>query len=314
MKKIITICAAVLMTASVFLPQQAAAQAPEKMSYQAVIRNAQGALVTNQNVGMRISIQKWVIAIPKSYYSTIYAETQNSATNENGLVSLKIGDGSVIGGVFANIDWSDGEYYIKTETDPSGGTNYNITGTSQLLSVPYALSVKNLKTYKIGDFSHGGIVFWVDESGQHGLVCAKTDQSTGVRWSAGTPTNTMARGDGTKAGFMNTAIIISNQGYGDGNTYAARICSELQITEGGKTYGDWYLPSKEELNLMYINRTTINNTATANGGISFTTSSYWSSTETGNDYAWRQNFDNGVQGIGNKELAVAIRVRAIRAF
>lgn len=109
--------------------------------------------------------------------------------------------------------------------------------------------------YSIGDFTQGGIVFWVDETGEHGLVCAKEDQNGGstIRWYAGTNGNTQAKGDGPFSGEMNTAIIISAQvAIGDdGTTYAARICSELQITEGGKTYGDWYLPSKQELNLMY---------------------------------------------------------------
>ena len=143
-----------------------------------------------------------------------------------------------------------------TETDPTGGKNYTITGRSQLLSVPYALhaktaeTVSGITTYSVGDFAYGGIVFWVDETGQHGLVCSKEDQSTAVRWFAGTNGNTQAKGDGPYAGEANTSIIIAAQvAIGDdGDTYAARICNELQVTDGGKTYGDWYLPSKEELN------------------------------------------------------------------
>jgi hypothetical protein len=168
-------------------------------------------------------------------------------------------------------------------------------------------------TYSVGDFAQGGIVFWVDETGQHGLVCAKNDQSTGVRWYAGTYTYTMARGDGPLSGEMNTAIIISNQGNGDASTYAARNCNELQITEGGKTYGDWYLPSKEELNLMYQNKTTIDATARANGGSDFFPNSwYWSSTESNNESAWLQLFATGNQLDGSKNFTY--RVRAVRAF
>jgi len=316
MNKLVTICAALLITASIFLPQQAIAQAPGKMSYQAVVRNSSDQLVVNTQVGMKISIQKYVLGIPPAYQS-VYIETHTPTTNENGLVSLKIGDGTVVGGVFADIDWSDGEYYIKTETDPTGGTNYSITGTSQLLSVPYALYAKNAKTYKVGDFAQGGIVFWVDESGQHGLVCAKTDQSTGARWYAGTYGNTQAKGDGPFAGEANTSIIIAaHVAIGDdGSTYAARICNELQVTEGGKTYGDWYLPSKEELNLMYQNRTAINTTATTNGGSGFGSSYYWSSTEESNINgccAWGQYFLNGNQPITNKNMV--LKFRAVRAF
>ena len=112
------------------------------------------------------------------------------------------------------------------------------------------LLVATIPTYRVGDFAQGGIVFWVDETGQHGLVCAKSDQSGGIRWYAGTHGSTQAKGDGPYSGEANTAIIIAAQvAIGDdGNTYAARSCNELEITERGKTYGDWYLPSKFELN------------------------------------------------------------------
>jgi subtilisin-like proprotein convertase family protein len=169
-------------------------------------------------------------------------------------------------------------------------------------------------TYSVGDFVQGGIVFWVDETGQHGLVAAKQDQSTGVRWFAGTNGNTQAKGDGPYAGEANTSIIIAaHVAIGDdGNTYAARICNELQVTEGGKTYGDWYLPSKEELNIMYQNKATIDATATANGGSSFASAYYWSSSESANFGAWGQSFGNGGQGFNGKDGAD--RVRAVRAF
>ncbi|MCL2289981.1 MAG: collagen-like protein, partial [Bacteroidetes bacterium] len=100
------------------------------MSYQAVIRNSSDQLVKNQQVGMRISILKGS--------TEIYSETQTPTTNANGLVTIEIGGGSG----FNTINWDDGIYFIKTETDPTGGTNYTITGTSQLLSVPYALFAK----------------------------------------------------------------------------------------------------------------------------------------------------------------------------
>jgi hypothetical protein len=309
MNKIVTICAALLTIASVFLPQLSSAQAPEKMSYQAVVRNSSNALVTNASVGMQISILQG-----SASGTAVYIETQTPTTNANGLVNLEIGNGTVVSGDFATIDWSTSEYYIKTETDPAGGTNYSITGTSQLLSVPYALYAKNVKTYKVGDFAQGGIVFWVDETGQHGLVCAKTDQSYGIRWYAGTYGKTQAKGNGPLAGKANTSIIIAaHVAIGDdGNSYAARICNELQITEGGKTYGDWYLPSKDELNLMYQNRTTITNTATANGGLGFADFFYWSSTDGSSDFAWRQYFLNGYQDAHGKSFTYY--VRAVRSF
>ena len=131
MKKIITICAAILMTASVF------AQSPEKMSYQAVVRDGSNNLVSSTAVGMQISILQG-----SASGTAVYVETQTPTSNANGLVSLEIGDGSVVSGDFSTIDWANGPYFIKTETDPTGGTNYSISGTSQLLSVPYALHSK----------------------------------------------------------------------------------------------------------------------------------------------------------------------------
>jgi hypothetical protein len=119
---------------SAFLLQ---AQAPEKLSYQAIIRNVGNGLVSNQTVGMRISILQG-----SARGSVVYAETQQSSTNASGLVTLEIGTGTVVSGSFAAIDWASGPFFIKTETDPEGGTAYSLTGTSQLLSVPYALYAK----------------------------------------------------------------------------------------------------------------------------------------------------------------------------
>ena len=295
------------------------AQSPDKMSYQAILRDASDALIVNQGVGIQVS----VLTASDCTSGAVYVETHSATTNANGLVSLEIGMGTATTGTFSGIDWSGGSYYLKTETDPTapGGTSYTITGCTQLLSVPYALHAKtadaadNVPSYAIGDFAHGGIVFWVDETGQHGLVCAKSDQSTGIRWYAGTHGNTRARGDGIYAGAANTSIIISSQvAIGDdGSPYAAQMCNDLQITEGGTTYGDWYLPSKYELNLMYTNKATIDVTAVANGGGGFAADWYWSSTEFDNFDAWGQDFINGDQVNGGKFNDFGY-VRAVRAF
>ena len=112
----------------------ALAQAPQKISYQAIIRNASNALVPNANVGMRINIFQGSATGTASY-----VETQNTTTNANGLATLQIGAGTTVTGVFADIPWNTGLFFIKIETDPTGGTNFTIAGTSQLTSVPYAL-------------------------------------------------------------------------------------------------------------------------------------------------------------------------------
>lgn len=133
MKKAITILIKILLTATIF------AQPPQKMSYQAVIRNSSDQLVTNKTVGMQISILRG-----SATGTPVYVETQTPTSNANGLVTIEIGGGTSVIGTFVEIDWSAGIYFIKTETDPTGGTNYTITGISQLLSVPYALNAKSV--------------------------------------------------------------------------------------------------------------------------------------------------------------------------
>jgi hypothetical protein len=112
------------------------AQTPEKMSYQVVLRDASNVLLTNQEVGMQISILQTTIT-----GTAVYVETQTKSTNTNGLLSLEIGTGTSSDD-FSAIDWSAGPYFIKTATDPSGGSSYSITGTSQLMSVPFAMYAK----------------------------------------------------------------------------------------------------------------------------------------------------------------------------
>lgn len=135
MKKIFTILAAVLITASVF------SQSPERISYQAVVRDGSNNLVSSAAIGMQISILQGSVS-----GTSVYTETQIPTSNANGLVSLEIGAGTIVSGNFTAIDWANGPYFIKTETDPSGGTSYTITGTSQLLSVPYALHAKTAES------------------------------------------------------------------------------------------------------------------------------------------------------------------------
>ncbi len=116
------------------------AQTPEKLSYQAVVRDAENNLVTNRPIGIQISILQG-----SSSGTPTYIEQHNPTTNSNGLVSIDIGTGLIISGDFASIDWGTNSYFLKTESDLDGGTNYTIEGTSQLLSVPYALHAKSAK-------------------------------------------------------------------------------------------------------------------------------------------------------------------------
>jgi hypothetical protein len=166
-----------------------------------------------------------------------------------------------------------------------------------------------VRQYKMGDFAQGGIVFWVDETGEHGLVADTADISSGIQWYNGVPKVTNASGDGVGSGKMNTMLIIAQQTVDNpAGNFAALVCANLRRGP----YGDWYLPSKEELNLMYQNRAAINATALANGGSAFANSAYWSSTELDASNAWYFFFSHGFTSFYNK--TGPLRVRAIRAF
>lgn len=112
-------------------------QVPGNLSFQAVIRNASNQLVISSPVGLKVSLLQG-----GANGTSVYSETHNVTTNSNGLVTLEIGGGTPITGDFKTVDWSRGNYFIKIEADPTGGTNYSIVTSSQILSVPYALYAK----------------------------------------------------------------------------------------------------------------------------------------------------------------------------
>ncbi len=219
-----------------------------------------------------------------------------------------------------------------SETKITPGANVTVTGVGDTEN-PYVVnaSVSAAPKYSVGDFAHGGIVFWLEESGQHGLVCAKEDDQSIIRWWGKKlpwrnrkKGRTQSKGDGPYAGKANTRIIIAATVKigDDGNKYAARVCNELEVTVGeGDSkikYGDWYLPSKYELNLMFLNKELIDSTATAsgNGGQTFHYDSYenyWSSTERSGYHAWYQSFISGHQ-TDQKDKSHHCRIRAVRAF
>ncbi|MCV2483567.1 hypothetical protein OD917_01430 [Flavobacterium sp. SH_e] len=113
------------------------AQSPEKMSYQAIIRGQDNNLVETKQIGVKVVVHQSTAS-----GTIVYQETHSPTTNSNGLVSLEIGTGTIVTGDFSKISWDKGPYYIETQVDVNGGTNYNIVGVTQLLSVPYALYAK----------------------------------------------------------------------------------------------------------------------------------------------------------------------------
>ncbi|MCD9856712.1 hypothetical protein LUD75_18455 [Epilithonimonas sp. JDS] len=124
--------------AAFFMATFLLAQSPDLLSYQSVVRNSNNDLIKNQSVGIKFSVLK-----TSATGTVVFAETQTATTNGNGLLSTEVGRGTVVTGALSLVNWSADKYFIKTEIDPNGGTNYNISGTQQLLSVPYALNAKS---------------------------------------------------------------------------------------------------------------------------------------------------------------------------
>ncbi|WP_294300359.1 hypothetical protein [uncultured Chryseobacterium sp.] len=192
--------------------QLAFAQAPEKMSYQAIIRNTGGQVMANQNVGVRVSVLQ---GSPSG--TVVYSERLTGSTNANGLLTMELGTGTILSGTFNTINWPSGSYYLKTETDPTGGTAYTITGTSQLLSVPYAMFAKSAGGINggtafaipyVNTFTNAGNLFSLTNNGDgvslEGINTSTTSNIAAVR---GMVTN-------TSPGGFSAAVRGSNSGTG----------------------------------------------------------------------------------------------------
>jgi hypothetical protein len=206
---------------------------------------------------------------------------------------------------------------LETEMTTHKNTKQHTTIAALLLfSIGLLFSSNSFAwTHKIGDKYGGGIVFYVYDGGLHGLIAARADQSTLIQWFNGTFKFTGSTGDGVNAGAMNTAMIVATQiNDTPGGNFAAKVCADYSVKGAdGVTYGDWYLPSKIELNLLYKQRNVV-------GG--FAHEWYWSSTEElsygvgdpiNSIMAWSQNFQWGYQSDDHNKQNI-FRVRAIRAF
>lgn len=169
--------------------------------------------------------------------------------------------------------------------------------------------------HTVGEQYGGGRVFYVYDGGQHGLIAALADQTTTILWSNGTFRVTGTSGDGVGAGAMNTAIIVATQiGDNQAGNFAAKVAADYSVQENGTSpctgsaaeicHGNWYLPSKVELNLLYWQKAVV-------GG--FANDYYWSSTEYSGIFAWVHVFSGGgIQDYITKNNS--FRVRAVRAF
>jgi hypothetical protein len=199
MKKVIlTICTFCLGLVTALAQPSSQNSIPKTMSYQAIIRNGSQGLVANGNITVRISIIKG-----SEFGSPAFVETHNSKTNSNGLVTLEIGGGIPLFGSFQNIDWSNGPYFIRTETDPLGGTEYGITSISPILTIPYAmhalraLNADSVKVEKDPVFSRSlaASITGVDTANWNGKISMELDPVFGGSAAAEIEISDIARWD-----------------------------------------------------------------------------------------------------------------------
>jgi hypothetical protein len=186
-KKVLLFLVTLLTTAAAW------AQVPQQISYQSVIRDGNNKVIASSTVGIKISLLQG-----SATGSAVYVETHRKTTNANGLVSLEIGTGTVLSGSFASINWANGPYLIKTETDPTGGTNYSAPGVFALNSVPYALYAANGTPGPKGDKGDIGAQGIQGATGATGASGPKGDKgdtgATGAKGDTGAPGATGPQG------------------------------------------------------------------------------------------------------------------------
>lgn len=288
---------------------------PNAFNYSAVARNAAGQPIATTTIGIQITILKTSPAGVSQY-----SENHFVNTDAFGLFNLVIGAGAVQSGSMSTIDWSNDNYYLKVGMDAAGGTNFLTMGTTQLLSVPYALHAKTAEsivgggaggnfTHFIGEEFGGGVVFhlWKDALGvEHGLIIDKTDLSTAQVWSNIGATLIGASAQSSWDGLSNSNAIVGQAGH---TSSASALC--LNSTNGAQS--DWYLPSVQELNMLWNNYYTVARSLTQiSGATQLQPAVYWSSTEYFNDGAWEINFGRGFAT--NTTKGSTLSVRAVRAF
>ena len=304
------------------------AQIPTNFLFQITVRDYNKNIIANKELGARISIVS-------QNSETFYQEDQLIHTNSQGLASIEIGAGSNKQGSLKNVEWENGNLYIRAAIDPEGGANYSIISYTALASVPYAFHASKIANPKEKDpvFEHsvanslskiniakwngaaakkqnpgdrvgGGVVFYVDSSGESGLIVTPFDISEKTWWM---PVNIdLPTCNNLTDGKLNTSYITQQAGEGE---YAAYVCDTF--TYKGKN--GWYLPSINELSMLFNSRYQVNR---ALGGDPDSTTTvlahepYWSSTQWNKDSALM--IDQGNILTEPKERTG--KVRAIRHF
>ena len=209
-----------------------------------------------------------------------------------------------------------------TETKVTAGTNVTVTG-SGTSGNPYVINSTGSganggeTTHYLGELYGGGVVFYVDQTGNHGLICSMIDNSTGITWTTASFQTTTVPAPGALSdwnGQVNTIAIVTQAGAG--TNYAAGLCDAYTNADYGTgVYSDWYLPTIDDLNLLYNAKRFVNK-ALDNDGNSATTAItknlYWSSTESPTNWAWRFTFNHG--GADGYTKSNSYYVRAVRSF
>jgi hypothetical protein len=285
-----------------FLCKSVSAQSPQLINYQSVVRNTLGQPVPNGSiVALRFSIHNL-----SALGTTVFRETQTDTANQLGLVNTQIGLTANLG----TVDWSSGPKYLQVELDINNNGNFVDMGTSQLLSVPYALYAANNITHYIGELYEGGIIVtvWKVNGVEHGLIASLVDISVGSVWSN---VNVLigALAQSPRDGLANTNAIITQTGQ---TTSAALLCHNYSA--GG--YTDWYLPAVWELNQCFYSALIVNTVLGNTNGFKFNSSiTYWSSTEdVVSSGAWYEAFYYGYQRDNNNQKSNLMAVRAVRKY
>ncbi|HBS87447.1 MAG: hypothetical protein A2W91_00725 [Bacteroidetes bacterium GWF2_38_335] len=296
---------------------------PQAFNYSSVIRGNDGQALPNKDVSLRLTIISG-----SSTGTEVYQETHFTTTSQIGVINLEIGHGTVVSGVFSEINWGADNYYLQIELDDDGGSDYQMMGTAQFLSVPYALycgngvgsdssSTDELQTisisndtifltsggfielprpqFYVGKDTLGGIVFFVYEINgqQHGLIVSKTEST--AQWQ--NPIS-LVNANRTDDGAYNTNLLTNSP---------AKIWVE-SLGAG------WYLPSIDELSLLWHNRFLVNKSLREGSYTLLPAKSvYWTSTEDLLESAFRFDVAGG-HGAYSSQKTDVFSVRAVRMF
>ena len=360
MKKLLSTLFMLIVAIGVF------SQSSNQFKYQAVLRDAGGTIIANQNKTIVFDILKG-----SASGTNVFTESHNVTTTEQGVINLNIGSINSL----TTIDWSSDIYFVQITVEG------NIMGTSQLLSVPYSLystkagtadynSLTNLPitngsetkinagtnvtisgtgttvspyvinstnstpatNHYVGELFGGGIVFYVDNTGQHGLIIGMIDIASNMYWSNifDTRINTGTRGNWD--GQYNTTMIIAQSGH---TNSVAKVCADyVNVDYGTGIFSDWYLPSIDELKLLSVNRCIIdkafdndNNVLTKQMGTYLMSGStvtsgysyYYSSSETYSAFMYvYDNCSTGIRSLAKSDnggtSSYSIFARPVRAF